>query len=361
MRKLAKLQVVRIALLTEDTDFIDLILDLQAKGTNILVLIPGNLFSTVQKYQRKGVKVLQLEMSTEGPLSRVRAILHPDGLGSVKLSTPYEPVPTTVYRQAQDAVGKFLHKLGYGDECEGYMIQKSSKFWFANQLGCLTVFPYQPSVMNVLNIVVESSKTRTWEAYSGSLAYFLPITGRGRMTTQEKEKYGYARARGVFRGGGPFILDNSSDLAVSALRRLGFLDDRLNSDVPEAMFLFVNLTENKKPLRKLELLPRPGENHSDVGRKLRLAFLSHATPGTWQVMNNSSAVMQPILRILKRASVISAGSDSGYDKQETFEAMKHLARQQQLPAMRTFNGLAWRLLRHNSRDPSRRSVVEFER
>lgn len=68
----------------------------------------------------------------------------------------------------------------------------------------------------------------------------------------------------------------------SALRRLGFLDEDFNTDVPEAMFLFLNLAENKKPLRKCGMLPCPGDNHLDVDRKLRCAFLYHATPETWQ-------------------------------------------------------------------------------
>ncbi|CAL1136463.1 unnamed protein product [Cladocopium goreaui] len=152
---------------------------------------------------------------------------------------------------------------------------------------------------------------RNCKEYLRKLAYFLPITAkRGSLKKNEEKTFGYAKARAVFRGGGPFILEDSPDLAIRALTRLGYLD-QFNTDVPEAMFLFLNSAENKGSLRKFGWLPGPGDNHVDVDRNLR--------------------------------------------------AMKLYAKQHQLPVMRTLNGLAWSILRKsNAKDPTMRSVGQNE-
>ena len=207
----------------------------------------------------------------------VRAILHEDGAGStgsVKLADPYEPISPDII-PARNAVAKDLEALGYGKESEGSLAKKCAKFWFANQLGPLTVFPPQLAVMAAHRFFSESEAVtaRSWERDCGKFAYFLPISSRGGKLSKHQEKiYGFVRARGVFEGGGPFILEDSSDLVAIALRRLGFLDEDFKTDVPEAMFLFINLAENKKPLRKCGMLTGPGDNHLDVDRKLRCAF-----------------------------------------------------------------------------------------
>ena len=96
------------------------------------------------------------------------------------------------------------------------------------------------------------------------------------------------------------MLEDSPSLVVRALRQLGFLDDDFNSDVSEAMFLFINSAENKKPLRKSGMLPCPGDSPLDVDSKLRSAFLSHATPDTWQV--KSPTAVKPVVQILKKGT-----------------------------------------------------------
>lgn len=275
------------------------------------------------------------------------------------MAEPYEPVSNDIYIPVQETVAEFLEQLGYGVGRQGYMIQKCAKFWFANRMDSLTVFPYQPSVMAIHRICTQTKSTN-FERYSGNLAYFLPITARrGKLKKGEESTFGYVRARGVFKGGGPFMLKDSSELVVHALKRLGYLDDAFNSDVPEAMFLFINAAENKIPLRKMGMLPAVGEGHLEVDRKLRKVFLSHGTPGTWQLVSKSMAT---VVEILKKANVLSPGTEySVEDVEGTFEAMQSYVKQQRLPSMRTFNGLAFQILRNNKRYPTTRPVVDFDR
>ena len=98
IRNMSKLQASNIAILTEDADFIDAVLDLRMSSTKITVtaLIPENLFGVIRKYQQQGVAVLQVPLPRHAQCTMVRAILHEDG-GSVKLADPYEPISPDIY------------------------------------------------------------------------------------------------------------------------------------------------------------------------------------------------------------------------------------------------------------------------
>ena len=354
MRELSKLNV-SIALLTEDTDFIDTILDLQPNSANITVLVPENRTGMIRQYETQGVSVLPVTLPKRHG-SKVRAILHENGSGSVTFADPYEPPSYGDFEQAYKNVARLLQDLGY----EGNLVQSCAKFWMLNQLGSLTVFPRQIPVLAAQTLFAnfEFGIAREWEPYSRELAYFLPAYSKTRLTKIQERTYGYRLARSVFQAGGPFVLENSSELVLNALRKLGYLDGEFNTDVSEAMLVFINLPSNKTTLRKYGWLPVPGDNQQDVDQKLRLAFLSHQTPGEWQAMNNSSTARGSVLQILKKSQILSSTEDSIED---TFEGMKSYAKQQQLPVMRTFNGLVWTILRHKDKSPTSRRMVDFDR
>eukprot|EP00438_Fugacium_kawagutii_P006774 Skav201399 [mRNA] locus=scaffold296:351397:352938:+ [translate_table: standard] len=362
MRNLSKSRKVRIAILTQDLGFVEVLLDLKAQGTKVRVLLMENKMSAISGYERQGgIEVLRVTLPEKRPLTKVRAILHEDGTGSVKFADPYKPVSPDIYIPAQDRVAKVLQDLGYGDAKEGYLSQKCAKFWFTNCLGSLEVFPYQPSVMEVHRVLTQNSTAgKTWKSYSRDLAFILPVSASGGFKAKTHgKKFGNGAARAVFRAGGPFMLKDSSDLVARALRRLGFLDDDFNADLAEAMLVFVNSSDNKKSLRKMDLLPSHRENLAGVERRLRMAFVSHARPGTWQIKNKSPTAEQAALVILRKAGLITP--DNEYSKEEFFEAMKLYAKQKRLPIMRTFNGLAWRIFLHHDTDPTRRkSIVDFK-
>jgi len=79
-------------------------------------------------------------------------------------------------------------------------------------------------------------------------------------------------------------------------------------------------------------------------------------------------IRKGIIGILKNAGLLSEKKETsgeychGYSKDEISQALSIYAREQQLPACKTFNCLAWRIFaRINSEDPCRRGTLEFRR
>lgn len=89
---LARHDVACVALVTADKGFIELIAELQAKGTSTLVLIPGNYHMVHRRYRDANLKVMKLQEPNPlgGPC--VRAVLASNGDGSVHLVEPYKSI-----------------------------------------------------------------------------------------------------------------------------------------------------------------------------------------------------------------------------------------------------------------------------
>ena len=344
--------------MTGDTGFLGTIVELKDLGNSITVLVEENKFGTISTYECAGVEVVRLQLASDRA-SKVRAVLHPNGSGSVKLSAEFRHPSFDDFTAQEHTVVKLMKDLGYRCQ-DGYLGHQCTKFWFTNELGSLTVYPHMASVLAVHDHVTQGGR-RSWEHNGDRLAFFLPTTskgGRGRWL--DLETYGNIQSRAIFRGGGPFMLPDSPNLTAEALRRLGFLDDGLNGNLAEAMFVFANLSDNKNTLRRLGMLPDPEDKSFDVERKLRSAFLSTASPGKW--CRNETAVSQKVLQTLERADMLPQKGPSEYSHEEIFEAMKSFVSRQKLPRMHTFNGLRFRILRYIERkDPSMRKEVDFRR
>ena len=78
------------------------------------------------------------------------------------------------------------------DQAE-FVAHGTSKFWFANSLGPLTVFPVQCATNAVCSL---ASSRRSWKRYRDDLVFCFPITSSGsKMSRKEKGVYGTALAR----------------------------------------------------------------------------------------------------------------------------------------------------------------------
>ena len=345
-----------IALLTHDAGYIDTLTQLSAVtgSASFVVLLPEDKVSLISRYQDKGIEVLKLKTINKDTHSRVRATLHGDGTGSVQLTDPYEGVESL---QVSEAVRSFLADLGYarsGVTGTDYLAPACAKFWYVNELGSLTVFPRQLSTLAVQEVMAQSTSDG-WARYRGEMAFFLPMSSLSKITKTGRQTYGNKTARGIFRGGGPFLLQDSGQLLSLALERLHYLDNDLNADEAEAILCFVNAGANTTLLRKMDLLPHLSDNGNNVKQKLRAAFLSHTHSGMWITLRKQENM---IVDILMKAGFLSK-SDRNLSRHQLFDVMKLYSEWKQLPPMKTFNGRAFRILRANERNPNKRTVIEI--
>ena len=296
-----------------------------------------------------------LTLEVESNSTAVKAMLHNSGDGSVLLADPCDPLAPDQWVSYMETARRTLQDFGYPAGRDEYFIQSLAKLWFANHLGsCLTVFPESCALSDDLCGILQRLNTEQISTMNhNQLAFFLPITSRGRGKAR---KYGHRVARGIFKGGGPFMLESTPDLTARALRRLGYLDDELNSEVGEAMFCFINSTENKKALRQTGCLPVAGEKSCGAEEKLHAAFLSHASPGRWQVSTRTTH--HAITQLLKRSSFLA--KESEFSRAEIFAAMQTYLEYHHLPPVQTFNGRARRIMIHSVRDASHRGVIEIQ-
>lgn len=336
-----------VALLTSDLGFLVAVLKAQASGLRMTVVIPEYKYSTLRGYNDSGVKVLELETGSQERGSRVRAILHTNGDGSVKLvADAYRSFDNT---KGGEFVRGVLQELGYATG--KYLTPACAKFWFAHGLGSLVVFPDQLSTLAVQKAISQSSRAKSWKRYNDNLAFFAPTRRVARSGT-----YGSILAHSIFLAGGPFMLKDSPLLVSQALRRLGYLDDEMNADESEAMFNFVNVSANKVMLRMIGILPCLEDSSAEVREKLRVAFLSHESRSQWQMLGGTSERVQQIL--LKEK--LLANSHFGCSSCQILDAMKAYVKKFQLEHKKTFNALARVIIHHSDKSPSKRAMIEFK-
>ena len=346
-----------VALLTSDTGFIKTLVEIQHSGTSCCAFIPESVPAVFRSFEVAGLPTIRLQKDFESNLgSKVRAILHQDGSGSVELADPFPQTSSKVYISRSKVVTDFLDNLGYGGQ--GYTIQSIAKFWFTNNLGNLVVYP--PTIgLNAMYEIVSEQRCASWGRYSDvcKLAFILPIVACS-SSKKHVRMYGNACSRRIFEGEGPFILTDSLEMVPQALNRLGYLDDGLNADLTEAMFCFVNASYNKGSLRKAGMLPIAGDKVLDVQSKLRTAFLSNDFSGLWQRQKSClrHSRVHLVQQILVRAGVLCGVTSRDICQREVFEGMKLYVRKRGLPSMQTFNGLLWRILRHTKKNDSTKTL-----
>ena len=100
----------RLALLTADTDFLELALQISAKGLRTLVMIPEAMRGTVRKYTDAGIEVSSLRRRSGSVAYTVRATLNLDGKGTVERCKPIARLPD--FREEVEDLLAFLTSLG---------------------------------------------------------------------------------------------------------------------------------------------------------------------------------------------------------------------------------------------------------
>ena len=334
-----------IALLVQDNGFLAAVQDASSKA-DLEVFVPSRKFNVLRRYEEAGARVRSLEAVRDSS-PKIRAILHTDGTGSVQFADPYISCDNTA--QVEHVRG-FLQGLAFDDG--SYLVHAAAKFWLRNALGPLAVFPQQCATQAVHEITRQRAGER-WKKYGKRLAFVIPKTSPG-GTSMQVNRYGSVLARRIFRGGGPFIVPDTPDLTGSVLRRLGYLDDSLNSNLAEAMLVFTNMSDNKHCLRKLDMLPSPDETAQEVQEKLRIAFLSHETAGLWQKAPMDGRVRQ----VLQQHGLLDSADKAC--KAEVFRAMQTYAGTR-LPPSRTYNGYVWQILSQLTlSNPLRTPAVRFK-
>ena len=342
----------RIALFTSDFGFADVLVQMMEGGKAVSVLIPSNDRAVIRKFRSIGVQVLELKQNV-ARRPKVRALLHQDGSGHVRLTGAWRgPLDSSIDVEFCE---DFLRDLGYvSKESREYLSHGTAKFWLANQLGPLIVYPPMCAIRAVC-AVAKSYSGRIWVERSDTCesAFLLPKPAVGTCTKTQLKIYGSNEARRVFKGGGPLVLPDSDNLVAQVLRKLGYIDDRMNSDLAEAMMVFVNAPDNGYSLRKqLDLLPVPTDTGSNVTNKLHKAFLSHLSSGHWRLPPSDVKVRELLCKEGYLASQTAR-------KSHIFEAMAKYTRRYHLPRMQTYHGRVFQIIYSRDPNPSKTGLVEF--
>lgn len=350
-QRVARFPACRLALLTCDTDFIDLCVTISMTEIEVLVYISYVNVSAIRRYESAGVRVVPVPR--EEPLTyTVAAVLHPDGSGSVQRCKPFP-------REHMNP--EHLHVLHQTMEELDYWSAQSSKLpplapciakcWFASGLGKLTVYPTQCAMRDMYSAIVE--EPRDLQPNRHNLAYLFPLrkVGGRAFSKSKRRQFGSSMAWAVAKSGGPFMLEDSDDLSMEALRRLGYLLHDFEANPLEALLVFWNMKQNKAALLRMGKMPTTADSVTSLSAKLRLAFLSQECDGHWQTAPGDTEIR----RVLKSQHYLDSDASC---REEVFTAMGKYAADQGLPKMRTYLGRIWQmLLRMHPSDPSRRDVI----
>ena len=88
LRELATSRDVSLSLLTADTDFVGVVRSIITLGLNVSIFVPARAVSAIRQYELAGARVVPLS-GRESEGSKIRAILHPDGSGTVEMADPW--------------------------------------------------------------------------------------------------------------------------------------------------------------------------------------------------------------------------------------------------------------------------------
>lgn len=349
--RLVKLpQTKRLALLTSDRDFVDLVKIVHLFGKEMLVFLSKDRSGSRKAFEEAGAKVFLV--GAEPAVNKVRAILNSDGSGSTELAE--DASDPLLLRASMDWVLNTLLHLGYRSDDSHPLLPALAKFWFRHELGPLVVYPLQNAVRSA-HMVLSGQRKIKASSDKEDLAFVLPLSAGLRnsklISKADRQLYGTGRAKAVYHGGGPFMLRRSHCLTMNVLRRLGYLDDCMNSDLNEGLLVFLNSARNKMNLRDVGTMPQMEDSPHEIDRKINQALVSGQSY-EWSLAPSDMEVRKSLVaeRLLVNAQ---------QPREEVLTAMQEYTRRHGLRAMKSYNGYVWQLKqRHNASDPNRRDQVK---
>eukprot|EP00435_Cladocopium_sp_Y103_P021422 s269_g5.t1 len=314
-----------------DVDFVALVKFLRSKGAEelLMVLLEGPAFRCPESvalskdFVRYGAEVFWVEVKWFGfrtPL--MRAVLQHGSAGRV------EHIPKDEERGPLADITHLLD-LGFMTSSRDAIAPAIARCWAQNFPGSpLTVWPAQYPLHQLRDALAGCA---SWTFDSLEMAFVMPVGSKGRATKEVIAKYGTADCRSIFLGGGPFLLEDSEELCEEVLRRLGYLDDELNSHLEEAVALFCDGTANRRTLQVAGEAPTSAGGTASL-QSLRRALLSRKIYGAWRCAPNDN-----LLRINFSGKKLITSQEAS--KEEVYAAMQSYVTRAAIPSWRSYNGL----------------------
>lgn len=289
-------RVQAIALLANDKDFFSIVAEVVHAGLTCIVCCPSQRPGFAQQVKKIGAHVLQPPSrgaDYQQGISTIVAVLRADGTGAIEPNLAGYAEISDSDRQDIACVTSTLQLFGYRPKENDPVVASIAKFWFTNELGEVAVFP---TVQAVRSAAVALRAARGGHLISSreGLSFVIPAWSAG-IGKNIVAKYGTRQAAQYAKGGGPFILHDSSDLAERFLQRMGYIDEVKNTDVPEAVNVFLRATANQSQLRKIGLRIDGTDRTIDKLQRIRSALLSSGCSGVWQTPPRDGKVRRELV------------------------------------------------------------------
>lgn len=127
-----------------------------------------------------------------------------------------------------------MHQHGFICALDSEPVPGIAKMWHSCQLGCLPAWLFPFAYQALTDLLAKGCNIHLVKQLSTGI-FVLPEGSSASLTKTKKQKYGTVHCSRVVEGGGPFILTDQRTVPEELLRRLGFLDDKQNSDFEEGI------------------------------------------------------------------------------------------------------------------------------
>ena len=310
-RKLELPGCTSIALLIDDADFLPLIQQIVNSGKRCIVSTSQNRPGLGSQARALGADVIENDDKFKSGLSKYVCLLHADGSGSVEKRKPDLDCSKLSDRDNEDLrlVCSKLQALSYRQDGDP-VTPAIAKFAFQNQLGDLILHP-NLAVRHVAKAFRDAAQP-SWTHGRRDLAFVFPHM-RTQFTVAVRSKYGNLTCAMSAQGGGPFVLRDSSSLVEEILHRMKYIDGSLNTDIDEALEVFMSMTYNRRELRKAGHTDEQFTTTKGRVDTLRRLALSSSCHGYFQ--------MPPSDKEVRRYLVSQGDLAEGASPQDAFDAM----------------------------------------